>query len=268
MRTSAGRSVVVGISDGRESETALDWAVDEARLRGRSLHIVATDSWSESMPAGAEGRAALPSFPPTVNRAYERALERARNHLEGDVVTGELLPGRPIRALRDAAATAGVLVVGAREGEHRHSVSHAVAAHAACPVVVVRGERHLQPPGRVVVGVDGSVESQHAMTFAFEEAELRGAAVEAIQCTGAGFEDEAKQQLTESVVPYRAKHPDLAIDERVLSGRPVDELTARSDEVDLIVVGSRGRGRVLGALLGSVSQRLIEDARCPVTVVK
>ncbi len=268
MRTSAGRSVVVGISDGRESESALDWAVDEARLRGRSLHIVATDSWSESMPAGAEGRAALPSFPPAVNRAYERALERARNHLEGDAVTGELLPGRPIRALREAAATAGVLVVGAREGAHRHSVSHAVAAHAACPVVVVRGESHLKPPGRIVVGVDGSVESQHAMTFAFDEAELRGATLEAIQCSDDGSEDQAQQQLAESVEPYRQKHPDLAVDARVLNGRPVDELTARSDGADLIVVGSRGRGRVLGALLGSVSQRLIEDAQCPVTVVK
>jgi nucleotide-binding universal stress UspA family protein len=109
------------------------------------------------------------------------------------------------------------------------------------------------------------------MTFAFDEAELRGATLEAIQCAetaGAGHADEVKEQLTESVAPYRHKHPDLAIDEQVLNGRPVDELTQHSDDADLIVVGSRGRGRVLGALLGSVSQQLIEHAHCPVVVVK
>ncbi len=272
MPSSAARSVVVGISEGRESQVALDWAVNEARLRGRSLHIVATDSWSESMPTGAHAQGpALPALPPEVNQTFQRALDWARGHLEGDSVTGELMPGRPIRALRDAAATAGVLVVGAREGEHRHSVSHAVAAHAACPVVVVRGESRPEPLKRVVVGVDGSKEAHHAMTFAFDEAELRGATLEAIQCAdaaGAGHADEVKDQLTESVAPYRQKHPDLAIDEQVLNGRPVDELTQHSDDADLIVVGSRGRGRVLGALLGSVSQQLIEHAHCPVVVVK
>jgi len=272
MPSSAARSVVVGISEGRESQIALDWAVNEARLRGRSLHIVATDSWSESMPTGAHAQGpALPTLSPEVNQTFQRALDWARGHLEGDSVTGELMPGRPIRALRNAAATAGVLVVGAREGEHRHSVSHAVAAHAACPVVVVRGESRPKPLKRVVVGVDGSKEAHHAMTFAFDEAELRGATLEAIQCAdaaGAGHADEVKEQLTESVAPYRHKHPDLAIDEQVLNGRPVDELTQHSDDADLIVVGSRGRGRVLGALLGSVSQQLIEHAHCPVVVVK
>lgn len=119
------------------------------------------------------------------------------------------------------------------------------------------------------------MEAHHAMTFAFDEAELRGATLEAIQCSGSSGADggsdsteDLQQQLAESVAPYRQKHPDLAIDEHVLNGRPVDELTQHSDDADLIVVGSRGRGRVLGALLGSVSQQLIEHAHCPLVVVK
>jgi nucleotide-binding universal stress UspA family protein len=53
----------------------------------------------------------------------------------------------------------------------------------------------------------------------------------------------------------------------VLVGRASDALTALSGDVDLLVCGSRGYGRVRSALLGGVSRRVIRDARCPVIVV-
>ena len=43
---------------------------------------------------------------------------------------------------------------------------------------------------------------------------------------------------------------------------------AESNNIDLIVMGSRGRGGVKGVLLGSVSQYVVEQAKCPVLVVK
>jgi nucleotide-binding universal stress UspA family protein len=58
-------------------------------------------------------------------------------------------------------------------------------------------------------------------------------------------------------------------DRRVVYGFPADRLADLADEVDadLIVVGSRGRGPMKSALLGSVSTELIGVARCPVLVV-
>ena len=56
----------------------------------------------------------------------------------------------------------------------------------------------------------------------------------------------------------------------VLAGDPADEIVAYADnhDVDLIVVGSRGRGTVASTLLGSVSHAVLHEARRPVLVVR
>jgi nucleotide-binding universal stress UspA family protein len=56
---------------------------------------------------------------------------------------------------------------------------------------------------------------------------------------------------------------------RVVTGQPAERLAAVAEEegAELIVVGSRGRGPLTAALLGSVSTSLIGAARCPVVVV-
>lgn len=55
----------------------------------------------------------------------------------------------------------------------------------------------------------------------------------------------------------------------VVAGRPADEIVAYADSIgaDLIVIGSRGRGAVAGALLGSVSRDVLHESRTPVVVV-
>jgi nucleotide-binding universal stress UspA family protein len=56
----------------------------------------------------------------------------------------------------------------------------------------------------------------------------------------------------------------------VLAGDPADEIVAYADnhDVDLIVVGSRGRGTLASTLLGSVSHAVLQEARRPVLVVR
>jgi nucleotide-binding universal stress UspA family protein len=54
----------------------------------------------------------------------------------------------------------------------------------------------------------------------------------------------------------------------VLEGEAAEMLVARSEQADLLVVGSRGRGGFRGLLLGSVSQYCVTHAHCPVLVVR
>jgi nucleotide-binding universal stress UspA family protein len=62
---------------------------------------------------------------------------------------------------------------------------------------------------------------------------------------------------------------DLSLTTRLLDGDPARELlrAAREGDHDLIVMGSRGRGRVTAALLGSVSHRVMHDSPVPVMIV-
>jgi nucleotide-binding universal stress UspA family protein len=62
---------------------------------------------------------------------------------------------------------------------------------------------------------------------------------------------------------------DLPVTTRLLDGDPAREVlrAAREGEHDLIVMGSRGRGRVTAALLGSVSNHVMHGARVPVMIV-
>ena len=62
---------------------------------------------------------------------------------------------------------------------------------------------------------------------------------------------------------------DLSITTQLLDGDPAREIlrTAREGDHDLIVLGSRGRGRMTTALLGSVSNRVMHDAEVPVIVI-
>jgi len=76
---------------------------------------------------------------------------------------------------------------------------------------------------------------------------------------------ELKRQVTDE---HRARV--TALHEHVAIGRPPDEILAVATEIDagLIVLGSHGKGAVERALLGSVAERVVRGARCPVVVVK
>jgi nucleotide-binding universal stress UspA family protein len=78
-------------------------------------------------------------------------------------------------------------------------------------------------------------------------------------------------QVIEDVVADLAKSSMLGrppdVEELVIEGRPARVLVDLAREGDLLVVGSRGRGRLGGLLLGSVSQHCVERASCPTAVV-
>ena len=134
-------------------------------------------------------------------------------------------------------------------------------------------------PGRIVVGVDGTTSSVTALDWAAGQAELTGAAVEAVMTwrwPTAGlapfpsdFDPAADAEgVLESVVAnVRTAHPGVDLRTSVVEGSPGIELVRLSEGADLLVLGSRGHGEIAGLLLGSVGQYCVTQARCPVLIV-
>lgn len=139
-----------------------------------------------------------------------------------------------------------------------------------------------QATGPVVVGVDGSDQSIHAARLAAHEAALRGVELHVVHCVDI---QPAVLHLRSGTIDTgelaAGRHAEVheAIDDALAGvsyqwvdreGYPPDELTDFNEEVaaSLLVLGSRGRGRVTGAVLGSTSLRCLEQSRIPVLIVK
>jgi nucleotide-binding universal stress UspA family protein len=146
--------------------------------------------------------------------------------------------------------------------------------------------------GTIVVGVDGSPESQAALRWAAEEAALRDARlvavwawtfvppapiaepgmipVPAMDYSGAGEAERAAVE-DEFETAFRSAlptAPEVDIERKLVEGDPAHVLESEARGADLVVVGSGGRSGIAAALLGSVSKHVVDHAPCPVVVVK
>lgn len=159
------------------------------------------------------------------------------------------------------------------------------------PLLVLRGlmEEEIRKefsPKKILVGCDFSEDSklalEHALSYAQEfQSELHlvhvtvppvfnmypGPYIEPTEQPSEQINSEFQQKLQE-LLPEEAANwctPKVVI----LSGRPQDELNdyARSNDIDLIVLGTRGIGMVETFFIGSTTDRLIRQAPCPILSV-
>jgi nucleotide-binding universal stress UspA family protein len=161
------------------------------------------------------------------------------------------------------------------------SVALQVVTHARCSVVVVRESFVDTPHAKgVVVGIDGSAVSELAVGYAFEQASLRGVRLDVVHAwwttvpNGLTQDIKADQvtrerlTLSETLVGWSEKYPDVEVRESLPMGPTVLTLTEAARNAELLVVGSRGRGGFHSLLLGSVSQGVLAHATCTVAVVR
>jgi nucleotide-binding universal stress UspA family protein len=281
------RHVVVGVDGSAGALRAVRWAAREAARHRWSLRLVNALDWTEDHVVGHPG---LGSRQGDIRRAVaERALAAAAATAgeDGPDVPGEqaVVIGYPISVLAGEARRAELLVVGARglsrvAGLLLGSVSTALAAHAACPVVVVRGEdvAGLPAGGAVVVGVDGSPAAESALAFAFDAASRRGAPLVAVHArrdavpgsaaSPHGGRASGEGVLTERLAGWSEKYPDVAVRRVLDHADPAAALLAEAAGAQLLVVGTRGRSGVAGPVLGSVGNAVLHRSPCPVAVVR
>ena len=274
-------------------EVVLAWDATWVHASEGIMAITDVDETFRRLTALAEER-----IDSSISRVQEKhdlsGLEIIRTPVQGPVVP----------AVIEAAAGASMLVVG-RRGVGRlgrlfmGSVSAGIVRQAHLPVTVIpdpeRAEQQraaaldgaeADETPRIVVGVDGSPASVAALKFAAEAAQRRHLPLHAVTCwqfATSGipsesfgwvppiedFEDRSRQHLDEAIERAGISHlPEDQLVRTILRSSPGRGLLRSAAGATWLVLGSRGMGGFERLMLGSVSSQLMEQAPCPVTIVR
>lgn len=267
------RPIIVGWDGSPGADEAVRWAARTAARHDRALRIVQVVRNRPDPGVSGFGTA----------RALAAEVAPALR------VDTEIIHGQPVEILRSLSEQAEVVVVGTR-GHSRFratlvgSVGEAVTQQAHSPVVVVRGKTVQHPSAPVVVGIDGSSTSAAAIAYAVSYARMLGAPLLGVTAVpdplqsvapevalteehAALVRRDAERTLHRALTDVRAKHPDLAVEPRILELEPPEALIRAAEEAQILVVGSHGRRGFAGMVLGSVSRTLLHQAPCPVAVI-
>jgi nucleotide-binding universal stress UspA family protein len=140
-------------------------------------------------------------------------------------------------------------------------------------------------PTRILVATDGSREAQLALTTAADLAKSTDSELHVVHvgevplvyhperhAYQAEYEEHEKeaQQLLEAQMQRIEGASATEAQAHLRMGRADEEIVELAQSIDagLIVMGSRGHGRLRRALVGSVSESVVRHAHCPVTIVR
>jgi len=189
----------------------------------------------------------------------------------------------------EASEEADLVVIGSRghggfRGLLLGSVGAQVAAHAVCPIAVIRGTAP-EAAAKVVVGIDGSPAAEAALAFAFDAASRHGWTVQAVHAWDVpaydllivpngpvpvpltDVADDEVRLAAEVLAGFPDDYPDVDVVESLVRAPAVQALLDAAADAALVVVGTHGHSPAMGALLGSVSNGLLHKAVTPVVVV-
>lgn len=282
--------VVVGVDAAQPTDRALDWAADQAALEERPVllvHGIGTPlalgtTWGEV--GGPDPLQVFSDLQAAGRALLARAKTRVVTRHPEIVVHQSVRAVDPRQALLEVSAEASVIVVGSRGRGHvlsmvLGSVSEEVAGRSSCPVVVIRPQHSHEARRGVLVGTDGTDESEPVLRFAYRHAALRGLPLTVMHTVGeAGAtgphgvpEEESSMDafdlLAASVADLTALHPEVSVALEVGRGTPAECLLTVADSMDLVVVGHHERG-ILGRFThGSVAVAVLEHASVAIAVV-
>jgi nucleotide-binding universal stress UspA family protein len=288
-----GMRVLLATDGSEEALAATEWLLTFPVPRSSTVRVLAVASLAHVLPTEPESagkyRQDLFARAGRIVREARDTLIRRWVAVEERVTEGE--PREEIVRMADDWP-ADLVVLGARglrpvQRALLGSVSTAVVRHVHCTVLVMRGRR--RGLGRIVLGVDGSLDSLRAAAFVGSlplDAGLRLTMVGAVVpppglpapelASAPLFLDEAlarwqaevERAIDNAGASFTADM--VKIERRVPIGQAGEEIVSAAKAVgaDLIVVGARGHGAFKRLLLGSVSEYVLHHAGCPVLIVR
>lgn len=279
-------TITVGVTGAPVTERAIRWAVARAASRRQRLELVGIVGGA----LGAVGEDAVVEDALAATRdLLEAHAESVRAAAPAVPVSVRAEAGDPVRLLIEASTRSALLVIGSDyrgpgDGPDRGAHGVRIAAGASCPVVVVPDFDTEERSG-VVVGIDGSAVSEHALRFAAAEADRLCEPLVAVSVwtplsaprnSLAVYPDlylENMQATTEEVLALAlagiaSDYPDLVVERRVERGYPSQVLNGIAKDARLAVVGTHGRGALARFLLGSISQEVLGRLATVTAVVR
>ncbi|HEX8106515.1 MAG TPA: universal stress protein [Kofleriaceae bacterium] len=165
------------------------------------------------------------------------------------------------------------------------SVAEQVIRHAPCSVLAARAPGGVQPFRKVLCPIDFSEDSRHALDRAAELAARTGAGITLLHVIepAATFSNLPMADNNLQAIDRRATHElarwaselenkvSIPVNTEIRIGRPGVQTLAVLDAdpaFDLVVMGSHGRTGIRRVLLGSVAEKVLRHAACPVLIVR
>jgi nucleotide-binding universal stress UspA family protein len=282
------RRILIGFDGSSHGEDALAFGQALAQATGAETAVAV--AYKAVIPKDSSGTES--DYQARLRHEAEQELERARG-------LAPELPAEAFRTVRGSAASAlhrlaeeleaDAIVVGT---SHRGALGRVWAGSATeqvlhgapCAVAVAPVDYAQLPPEsrrlrRVGIAYDGSPEAKAALHAAVALAQSAGASVSPISVVDLrtpttiayGYEKYVEAVRELAAVELREAGEEVAGSADVelvkLEGDPAQELARASADVDLLVAGSRGNGPLKRVLLGSVSSRLVREARSPLLLL-
>ena len=284
---------LVGLDGSEHARDALDWARAVATQEEKVVVLHANDL---PIVTGLEIAATVdPTESEEVSREF---VAGTLGDLDDPRLDGRVMTGPPGEALVEAAQQFGpdVVIVVGHGGSGKVSLllgstAHHVIHHTDHPVVVVRGELRV-PVRRVYVGIDepGGHDELDAHSLAALRWAVRVPGVEQVEVAHADFvpgvaagpvrepglesdeataDDDAQiRRAIDAATDGTGTAPSgAAIVPVVAGGTGAFALIEASREVDLVVVGTRGRSGLVELIVGSTTLEVLAHAHCPVAVI-
>ncbi len=283
-------TIIVGVDESQASSDAIALASSLAGITGSELVLVNVFPY-DVHPSRAANRA----FEEYLRRDSNELLERRRSSVGDKTVEVRAIPDvSSARGLHELAEqeNAGLVVVGSTHTGRAGRVLPGSTAErllhgSPCPVAVAPkgyAQRSSDELAAIGCGYDASLSAAHALETAHRLAVATGARLRVIRVFKplafdtppdsvlmggmASYNDTLHERATrelESAIATIDAEPGVEAEFTV--GDPGQLLAEASEQLDLLVVGSRGYGPMHAVMVGGVAGRLMREAGCPVIVV-
>lgn len=288
----SGLPVVVGVDGSETAVAAARWAGAVAAKFGTGLRIVHVEPGigrNLTDSAAAIAAAAMSYRRDAVEILLKEASEAVRADLPALPITAEAVDGPVDKALIEAGGTARMVVLGGGAPAPlmalvAGSSTVSTASHASCPVIAWRGTR--QPDGErvVVVGFDFTPAAEAALSNAFMFADALKVPLRVVYSwpmrvpaapvsipfliDWEALEAAEWVRLTEVVDRRSKSYPGVGVQCFIEPAGPAKALAMHGSDAQLVVVGTRERSVLAGALLGSTSMNLLQHSKIPVMICR